>query len=1345
MDTARSRTPTHGTKKIFGSFRLPAGAVLPLPGPRTGSAPVAVPVPAVPPSSQRLLLPQLLHEYARAHPEQVAVAGTRGGLSFAELDQGAGRLASVLAGAGVGAESCVGVYTEPSLDLMTAVWGVLYAGAGFLPLSPEYPADRLRYMIEDSGTRVIVTQDHLAAELAELAPAGTRIVSVSVAGDRDGSVVGPVVTGPQALAYVIYTSGSTGRPKGVVVEHRAIASQMRWMHSCGHLGEGTVVLQKTPMSFDAAVWEILAPAVGSRVVMGPPGVYRDPEALVATVTAHQVTTLQCVPTLLQALLDTEELGRCTSLRRVFSGGEALPRQLARELLAQLPWCSLVNLYGPTECTINATAHLVDAETVGTDAGTVAIGVPVDNTQCFILDPDLAPVGIGTTGELYIGGAQLARGYLHRPEQTRERFVDSPFVPTERLYRTGDLALWNADGTIQFAGRADNQVKLRGYRVELDEIAVAVQEHTWVRRAAVTVVDDTRTGFQDLVACVELNPKEAALMDQGNHGGHHQSKASKLQVKAQLSNPGVRGDADLAGLEVVDLPGREESAEQRREVFARKTYRFYEGGDKVTLADLEALLAPPAATGISRDPAGLEAGEWGQLLRWFGQFHSRERLLPKYAYASPGALYATQLYVETTGLAGVPGGLYYYHPVDHTLVRLGDHHDDHGGAGAGAGVGTGVGAGTGTGVGADGSVVRVHFAGRRSAIEPVYKNNILEVLEFEAGHMVGVFESVLPRYGLGIAAVGVLAGVKERLRVEQEDHYLGTFEVRAADAVVRADPTEVYVQAHPDRVVGMSAGQYRYHQGRLLPLSPELVQSRHVIAINQQVYARAGFGVTAVSRAEQPWLSYITLGTKLHHLQSNGLGLGFMSAGYSSKSGNPLPAARRVDDILAAAGIEPGPSYFFLGGRVSAEQVASEGMYEDTVHMKGPAEMIKEELAAFLPDYMIPNRVLVLDRLPLTANGKVDTKALAALPQVTAVGEGRPFRAPQSDTERWLAQAWGRALKYQEVSLDDEFFAAGGNSLTAVALVNRINREFGTRLPLQVLFESPTLVDLAARIQDHSGAPASRLVQLHDPADADPDPAGAGPVFCWPGLGGYPMNLRGLARQAGAGRPFYGVQAYGINAGETPYATIGEMAAVDVAEILRRQPQGPYTLWGYSFGARVAFEAAWQLEQSGAQVAELLLICPGNPRVHGHGAGPGSRDASYANPAYLTILFSVFAGSIQGPDLERCLEQVRDEDGFVSFVHALMPDLDPELVRRITRIVGQTYEFEYSFRELADRRLNAPVTVFRAVGDDYSFIEGRTGWSASAPLVVDLAGDHYGVLKPHGVGELAEAIHARAHR
>ncbi|MET8541140.1 amino acid adenylation domain-containing protein [Kitasatospora sp. NPDC004799] len=1254
----------------------------------------------------------LLDRQARTRPGSPAVLGEGGGLTFQELAGTARRLAAHLRGLGAGRDGCVGLYVEPSVELVAGAWGVLYAGAGYLPLSPEYPEDRLRYMIEDSGTRVVLTQAHLRERLAGLVPAGTAVVTFEDAPPvRDAA--GEEAVEPDALAYVIYTSGSTGRPKGVLIEHRSVVSQLRWMHSAGYLDPGVTVLQKTPMSFDAAQWEILAPAVGARVVAGTPGLYRDPEALVAAVRRHGVTALQCVPTLLRALLDTEGFTGCTGLTRLFSGGEALSRRLARELGEALPQAALVNLYGPTECTINATSHLVDPADPADGAGSVPIGRPVADTQCYVLDEDLVPVAADGVGELYIGGVQLARGYLNRPELTAERFVRSPFAADERLYRTGDLVQWNPDGTLQFAGRVDNQVKLRGYRVELDEIARAIEEHTWVRRSAAVVTGDDRTGHPNLVACVELNPREAALMDQGNHGGHHQSKASKLQVKAQLSDPGLRDPERLAGRERVALPGRKETAAQRRAAFARKTYRFYDGG-AVTRDDLTALLAPRPAGTFGRDPALLTLPELGRVLRWFGQFHSEERLLPKYAYASPGALYATQLYLETGGLDGLAAGLYYYHPVEHVLVRIGPAETR-----------------------AE-PYLTLHFSGKHGAIEPVYKNNIREVLEFETGHMLGVLAEVLPGYGLDVCPLGLDPAVRDRLDVAEEDHYLGAFSVVRAGGAARPGCVELYVQAHEGRVDGLPGGLYRYADGELTHVADAVVESRHVIAINQAVYARAAFGITAVSRAEEEWLEYVELGAELHRLQRNGLALGLMSSGYSSRSGHPLPAARRIDEILAGRGIAPGPSYFFLGGKVSEEQIRSEGMYEDTVHMKGPAEIIKDELATLLPDYMLPNRVLVMDALPLTANGKVDLKALAASEAVRTAEVRGEYVAPATEHERWLAEAWGTALRYEDVSVTDEFFAVGGNSLIAVALVHRINREFGVALPLQVLFECPRLGDLAARISRARGAgeaAASRLIPL---VPAAPGAAGRA-VFCWPGLGGYPMNLRLLGREASAGRAFYGVQAHGINPGETSYPTIRETAAADVAELRRVQPEGPYTLWGFSFGARVAFEAAWQLERAGQRVERLLLICPGNPKVRQDDGRSWGREASYANPAYLTILFGVFTGRISGPELERCLAGTVDEPTFVASVHRMLPELSEEVIRRITRIVGETYEFEYTFRELAERRLEAPVTVFKAAGDDYSFIEGSTGYSAAPPAVVDLAADHYGVLREHGVAELAAAI------
>ncbi|MEU8271013.1 amino acid adenylation domain-containing protein [Sphaerisporangium sp. NPDC049002] len=1259
-------------------------------------------------------LPELLWEHVRAQPDRTACVYGDERLTYRELAERSADLAAHLRRLGVAVDDCIGVFVEPSIELMTGVWGILCSGGAYLPLSPDYPEERLRYIIEDSRTEVILTQRGLVGRLTELAPRGTRIVVLdapdALSPESSGAPGGGSGIDPGDAAYVVYTSGSTGKPKGVVIEHRAIVHQMRWLNTVHRIDRDRVVLQKTPMSFDAAQWEILAPACGSTVVMGGPGVYRDPERLVDTVVAHGVTTLQCVPTLLQALLDTERLGECTSLTQLFSGGEALSRPLALRCLDVLPGCELVNLYGPTECTINSSSFTVDRDSVADGGQTISIGTPAYDTQFYVLDGDRRPVAPGEVGELYIGGVQLARGYLHRPDLTAERFVDNPFYTdrgSSRLYRTGDLAYWNADGTLQFVGRVDNQVKLRGFRIELDEIRLGIEGHDWVRNAAVVVKDDPVTGFQHLVAYVELNPKEAALMDQGDHGTHHLSKESRLQVLAQLSDGGCRDDAETRGKAVADLPGRTPTEEQRARVFARKTYRFFEGGE-VTKDDIVRLLGRSGAGARPRGLSTLGLAELGEILRYFGQFSSDDRLLPKYGYASPGSLYATQMYLEINGLDGVRPGFHYYHPVRHQLILIREKPAE------------------------PAPHLKIHFMGKRRAIEPIYKKNVREVLEMEAGHMVGLFEEILPDHGLDIRALGYAPETKEQLECADEDDYLGTFEAVPYAGPRPADSLDVYVQAHPGKVAGLAGGLYRYVDGDLRGVSDDMILRKHVVAINQQVYQRSAFGIALVGRPGPHWLGYLDLGRKLHRLQMNDLGFGFMPSGYGSRTGHDLPSARRMESILRACGGEPGPFYFAVGGRVSDEQVLSTGMKEDSVHMRGPTEMIRDDLIGFLPDYMLPNRVVILDRLPRTANGKIDSRALEAWDLADAVSSDEPFVAPRTKDEERIARVWGRVLKREKVSVRDDFFLSGGNSLIAMALVSRINDEFQCSLPMQVVFTSPTVEKLLIEVDADGARPSSRLVGLKTAGSKNP-------IYCWPGLGGYTMNLRPLAEKTGVDRPFYGVQAHGINEDEVPYSTVQEMAAEDVRAIKRLQPEGPYMLWGYSFGARVAFEAARQLEQMGEQVESLVLIAPGSPRVRAGDEPGGGDEPVYTNRKYLTILFSVFAGGIDGPLLDACLKEVEDEDGFVSFVGANFGGLDPDLVRRIVRTVRRTYQMKYHPGDPAERRINAPITILKARGDEPSFIENGDGHFSEPPAVVDLEADHYSLLKEPGLDELLRTV------
>ncbi|MBK4715606.1 amino acid adenylation domain-containing protein [Enterobacterales bacterium BIT-L3] len=1243
---------------------------------------------------------ELLCKQVALAPDAPAVVFGPHILSRQQLWRQAQAVAACLGRLSADRDGCVGLFVEPSLALMYGAWGILLSGNGYLPLSPEYPEDRLRYMLEDSKTQIIFTQDHLRERLAELAPPSVRIVCERDIAPFIGQRVDASVRS-DSLAYVIYTSGSTGKPKGVLIEHQSVVNQMNWLACEYRLGENTRILQKTPMSFDAAQWEMLAPCCGATVVMGEAGIYKDPSRLIAAIRRHRVTALQCVPTLLQAILDDDDVLHCDSLTQIFSGGEALHKRLANLCLETLPSCQLINLYGPTECTINSSAWTVTPQRLAQEPDIVSIGRPVFNTRYYLLDEARRPVAPGETGELYIGGAGLARGYLHRPELTAERFIANPFEPDNpqaRLYRTGDLARWGEQGQVFYAGRADNQVKLRGYRIELDEIRSAIETHLWVRHAAVMVKNDPHTGYQNLVAFVELNEKEAALMDQGRADSHHQTKANKAQVYMQLSSPGCRDV--LPGERVIALPGAQDTARQRAMAFGRKTYRHYEGG-AVSAQDLLNLLAQRPPRGEPRALASLTQETLGELLRYFGCFTSDERILPKYIWASPGALYATQLYLELNGVAGIDSGIYYYHPLRHQLVRCAD-------------------------APARGEpYFCCHFIGKKSAIEPIYKNNIQEVLNVEAGHMQGAMDAVLPGFGLAIAAREHRPEMKALPGVAQEDYYLTSCRIDSY-CECEALPVDVLVQAMPGKIADLPAGTYRYRDGVFKPLSKSFIEKKHVIAINQKVYEDASFGIALLSQGRRSWQEYVTLGRQMQRLQSNGLLLGLMSSGYSSESGNDLPTARVLYRLL---GEDCGASYFCIGGRISQAQKRSEGMKEDSVHIKGPAEILRDDLETFLPAYMLPNKIQVLDKLPQTANGKIDLNRLAA----TEIELARKhIVAPRDETESLIAHIWQEKLKRPQCSVDDNFFEVGGNSLIAVALIAAINKKLNCRLPVQAIFTAPTIEKLAQQVRELAGSGATRLIPLQQRGRQLP-------VFCWPGLGGYCMNLRTMAVSLTPARPFFGIQASGINAGEQIYGTIKEMAARDIALIRQQQAHGPYTLWGYSFGARVAFEAAWQLEQAGEQVQSLVLIAPGAPKVRQQQAQLHSSEASYDNPAYLTILFSVFMGSIHHPLLARCLDEAQDRELFIDFIARHHQALGRDQIARITDIVSQTFEFTYSFNELNQRQIQVPVTVIKAQGDDYAFIEGSARFCAQPPRVETLQADHYQLLKEGHIDELMAAL------
>jgi amino acid adenylation domain-containing protein len=420
-------------------------------------------------------------------PDQIALIYQDWQLTYRELNARSNRLANALIAAKFGPDIPIGICAERSLEMVVGLLGILKAGCAYLPLDPDYPQERLSAMLNDAGAPLILAQPEFAPIFSgftgEIYRLDAELTDFTGLSERNPDVR----IGDESLAYVLFTSGSTGRPKGVGVPHKGVRNRLLWMQDYFDLDSVDAVLQKTPYTFDVSVWEFFWPLLsGARLVMAAPGDHKDPERLVELIERHAVTTLHFVPSMLGAFLNTADFDRCGSLRRVICSGEALTPDLQKRFY-QCTDAGLFNLYGPTEASVDVTVWHCQP---GQSETLVPIGRPIANTQVYLLDSHLNPVPAGVAGEIYLGGIQLARGYLNQPGLSAERFVPNPFAEMgERLYRTGDLARYRRNGVIDYLGRIDHQVKIRGFRIELGEIEAVLLQHPAVSEAAVIARED----------------------------------------------------------------------------------------------------------------------------------------------------------------------------------------------------------------------------------------------------------------------------------------------------------------------------------------------------------------------------------------------------------------------------------------------------------------------------------------------------------------------------------------------------------------------------------------------------------------------------------------------------------------------------------------------------------------------------------------------------------------------------------------------------------------------------------------------------------------------------------------
>jgi amino acid adenylation domain-containing protein/non-ribosomal peptide synthase protein (TIGR01720 family) len=1062
-----------------------------LPAARNGRSDARLPTPDAWP------LNRLFEAQAARTPDAIAVAFERAQLTYHELNRRTNQLAHHLRGLGVGPEVLVGIYADRSLELVIGLLGVLKAGGAYLPLDPAFPHERLAFMLDDAQAPVLVLALQDDGRRTENEGADSAFVPrrsafgaqqvVDLRADWPAIAQAPAHAPANAatadnLAYAIYTSGSTGAPKGAMNSHRGIGNRLLWMQETYQLTTDDRVLQKTPFSFDVSVWEFFWPLItGAQLVLARPQGHQDSAYLADLIARSQITTLHFVPAMLRVFLEEERLTECRCLRRIISSGEALPLDLQARCQARLG-AALYNLYGPTEAAVDVTAW--SCERTGARPA-VPIGRPIANTQIYLLDRYLHPVPIGVPGEIHIGGVGLARGYLKRPALTAERFVPNPFSdcrlqiadcrvddPTigyrlsaigYRLYRTGDVARYRADGVIEFLGRRDHQVKVRGIRIELGEIEATLRSHSAVREA-IAIAREDAPGDRRLVAYVV-------------------PAAPDNWQEAQLSGTDLLA-AQIADWQAVFDDTYQRSAAQPNPTFDIVGWNSSYTGQPIPEAEMREWLEQTVARIRALQPRRvLEIGCGTGLVlfqlapecvHYCGTDFSPtviQALTRQLALLEPALPQVTLLHQRADDFAGLTAGefdtvilnsvIQYFPSIEHFLRVL-----------------EGV-----IGLVAPGGQIFLGDLRSLPLLEAFHT-----AVELNQSPSTRPTEQLKQQVQRRVAQENELIidpafflVLKERLpqisHVEvqlKRGHYHNELTKFRYDVIlhVGADvPPTVALQWHNWQQEELTVASVRQ-----LLLTDEPAWLGVAQVPNARLYAEVG-ALAALAGPTQ----LATVGDVHDVLQASAPHPGVdpealwslsdelpyvVDISWSDSAGYYDVVFRHRSASGAAAGAVPAIGHapkdvmpwHSYGNNPLQEKLA--GVLTSTLR-----NYLKEKL----PDYMVPAAFVLLQALPLTSSGKLDRRALPA-PDTARPAMDAAFAAPRTPVEISLAAIWAAVLRRDPVGVHDNFFALGGDSILSIQIVARA-RQAGLQLTPQQLFQHQTIADLAAVVAPFAAPPA----------------------------------------------------------------------------------------------------------------------------------------------------------------------------------------------------------------------------------------------------------------------------------